>query len=321
MALIGNIKAFTGVPEEFESYIKKLKHLFTVNNVEENIKVSMLITLGGTSLFQVLKNLVAPNKPTYFTSQAVIGKLIKHFSPPVFEIHERFVFNRCEQKADQSISDYSVKLSKLANSFNFGQFLEEALRDRFVCVIREEGTQKKLLGYVYLTFQNACQLALASEVAQKQVNLLSEGGNINVLNRGKYRNPKFRSTLSADQSCRNCGRSHHRGKCPAEKWRCFNCAKLSHVKNLCPDIRPQPINVVQEKEYNIKSDEVNNDIFNLHTVSDVSNSAYHVTLNINNNNLTVEINTGACRTVMSVSKFKDVLNLALTPVNYKLTAV
>ncbi|XP_050502408.1 uncharacterized protein LOC126893175 [Diabrotica virgifera virgifera] len=257
MALIGNIEAFTGVPEEFESYIERLEHLFTVNKVEENMKVSMLITLGGTSLFQVLKNLVAPKKPTEFTFQEVKGKLIKHFSPPVSEIYERFVFNRCEQKADQSISDYSVELRKLANSCNFGQFLEEALRDRFVCGIRDEGTQKKLLGDVDLTFQSACQLALASEVAQKQVKLLSEGGNINVLNRGKHRNPKFRSTLSADQSCKNCGRSHHRGKCPAEKWRCFFCAKFGHVKNFCPDIRPQPVNVVQEEEYNIDSDEVN----------------------------------------------------------------
>ncbi|CAG9831627.1 unnamed protein product [Diabrotica balteata] len=67
------------------------------------------------------------------------------------------------------------RVRKLANSCDFGQFLEEALRDRFVCEIRDEGTQKKLLGEVDLTFQNACQLALASEVAQKQVKLLSEG--------------------------------------------------------------------------------------------------------------------------------------------------
>ncbi|XP_072400173.1 uncharacterized protein [Diabrotica undecimpunctata] len=158
MALIGNIETFTGVPEEFEFYIERLKHLFTVNKVEENMKVLMLITLGGISFFQVLKNLVAPKKPTNFTFQEVKGTLIEHFSPPVSEICERHVFNRCEQKAVQSISDYSVELRKLANSSNFRQFLEEALRDRFVCGIRDKGTQKKLL--VDLTFQNACQLAL-----------------------------------------------------------------------------------------------------------------------------------------------------------------
>ncbi|CAG9836711.1 unnamed protein product [Diabrotica balteata] len=189
MALIGNIEAFTGVPEEFESYIERLEHLFTVN--------------------KVLKNLVAPKKPTDFTFQEVKGKLIKHFSPPVSEIYERFIFNRCEQKADQSIFDYSVQLRKLANSCNFGQCLGEAPRGRFICGIKDEGTQKKLLDELDLTFQNACQLSLASEVAQ--VNLLSEGGNINALNKGKHRIPRFRSTLSADQSCKNCGRSHYRG--------------------------------------------------------------------------------------------------------------
>ncbi|CAG9830928.1 unnamed protein product [Diabrotica balteata] len=257
MALIGNIEAFTGVPEEFESYIERLAQLFIVNTVS-----------------MVLKNLVVP--PTDFTFQEVKEKLIKHFSPLVSEIYERFVFNRCEQKADQYIFDYSVELRKLAYSCNFGQFLEEALSDRFVCGIRVEGIQKKLLGEVDLTYQSACQLALASEVAQKQVKLLSEGEVIIEVN-VQLKNEDV-----------------------------LIVQKLGHVKNLYPDIQPQPMKVVQEEEYNIERDEVKNDIFTLHTVSDMSNSAYHVTLKINNNNLTFEVDTGARRAVNVCQPIKAV---------------
>ena len=47
----------------------------------------------------------------------------------------------------------------------FGAYLEEALRDRFVCGLRSETVQKKLLVKDDLTFQEAIRIAKASEQA------------------------------------------------------------------------------------------------------------------------------------------------------------
>ena len=52
----------------------------------------------------------------------------------------------------------------------FGTFLEEALRDRFVCGLRNKQTQKRLLAEKALTWKRAVEIALAMEVADKKAN-------------------------------------------------------------------------------------------------------------------------------------------------------
>nr|CAI5857046.1 unnamed protein product [Callosobruchus analis] len=164
MALIGNIEPFSGVAEEFEVYLERMKHLSRVNCVEDSLRVSMFVTLAGSKVYQTLKNLVAPRKPSDLTYIQITGLLRKHYSPPVSEICESFIFNKCNQKPDQSIADYIVELRKLASSCHFGQFLDDALRDRFVCLIRSEQLQADKL-----SFKTACQKAQAAELAEKQV--------------------------------------------------------------------------------------------------------------------------------------------------------
>ncbi|KAK9727715.1 hypothetical protein QE152_g19025 [Popillia japonica] len=110
MALIGTIEPFKGNPEEFESYLERIEHLFKVNVVLEDMKVSMFITLAGSSVYQTLKNLAAPRKPVELTYPEVTSLLSKHYAPPVSEIYERFIFNKCVQKSDQSIAEYIVEL-------------------------------------------------------------------------------------------------------------------------------------------------------------------------------------------------------------------
>ncbi|KAK9702585.1 hypothetical protein QE152_g29851 [Popillia japonica] len=119
MALIGTIEPFKGNSEEFESYLERIEHLFKVNVVLEDMKVnvvledmkvSMFITLTGSSVYQTLKNLAAPRKPVELTYEEVTSLLSKHYARSVSEIYERFIFNKCVQKSDQSIAEYFVEL-------------------------------------------------------------------------------------------------------------------------------------------------------------------------------------------------------------------
>ena len=48
--------------------------------------------------------------------------------------------------------------------------IEEALRDRFVCGLRNKQTQKRLLAEKALTWTRAVEIALAMEVVDKQAN-------------------------------------------------------------------------------------------------------------------------------------------------------
>ena len=96
------------------------------------------------------------------------AELKKHFEPKKVVIAERFNFHRRNQVPDESIVEYVAKLCKLTTNCDFGDYLEEALRDCSVCGLHSETTQKQLLTEVELTFQCAFEIAQAIEAAEKK---------------------------------------------------------------------------------------------------------------------------------------------------------
>ena len=94
-------------------------------------------------------------------------ELKKHFEQKKVVITERFNFYRRNQALDKSIAEYVAELRKLSTNCDFGDYLQEALRDHFVCRLRIETTQKQLLTEAELTFQHAVEIAQAIEAAEK----------------------------------------------------------------------------------------------------------------------------------------------------------
>ncbi|KAJ8931366.1 hypothetical protein NQ314_015733 [Rhamnusium bicolor] len=218
MALIGNIEQFKGNAEEFETYVERVEHLFKVNNVSQEMKVSMFITLAGSEVYQTLRNLAASRKPTELTT---------------------------------------------------------------------EGAKYK-----------------PQEVKGKPVKEPGESSS-----RGR---------------CKRCGRSHQMGRCPAIHWRCYVCSKYGHVAKLCLSKTTKVVGAVEEQgsadEYN-GYEEVNSDLLNLNTVRGNETAPYRVLLKLKQKRVAFEVDTGACKSVMSFRRFKEILNVLLKPVTYKLNVV
>ena len=70
----------------------------------------------------------------------------------------RFYFHRQDQDTNKSIAEYVAELRKLAAPCKFGDYLNEALRDRFVCGLRSKSTQERLLSEVDLTLTKAVSI-------------------------------------------------------------------------------------------------------------------------------------------------------------------
>ena len=90
----------------------------------------------------------------------------KHFETKLLVISERFKFNKRVQLPSETVSEYVAELRKLSEHYKFEAFLDNALRDRFVCGLRSEATQKKLLLEADLTFAKAIEIAQGMEVAR-----------------------------------------------------------------------------------------------------------------------------------------------------------
>ena len=68
-----------------------------------------------------------------------------HFNPKPLVIAERFHFHRHEQTSGESINDYVAELRRLATHCDFGDYLQQALRDHLICEIHHENAQQRLL--------------------------------------------------------------------------------------------------------------------------------------------------------------------------------
>ena len=116
-----------------------------------------------------------------------------------------------EQQADESITEYCAALRKHASTCQFGTFLDEALRDRLVCGMKDPATQRWLLAESKLTLAKALEIAQGMEAAVKQAQQLTNemstpAHSINFQNRRqrKRKNQRYEQTR-----CWRCNGQDH----------------------------------------------------------------------------------------------------------------
>ena len=104
---------------------------------------------------------------SYVERIEIVRALEKHYNPKPLEIAQSFHFGTQNQTSGESIGHYVLALKKLAIHCNYGEFLDRALGDRFVCGLSNPKIQNKLLNTEDLTFEKACRIAKAMKMAEK----------------------------------------------------------------------------------------------------------------------------------------------------------
>ncbi|UYV72289.1 K02A2.6-like, partial [Cordylochernes scorpioides] len=104
---------------------------------------------------------------------------------------------KMDQKSGEAISKYIIRLKEQAQRCNFGDFLQESLRDRFVAGIIDTPTQKKLLQEEGLTFEGALDIALSAESADNDIHNLKRSEDA-------HRSPQHLHAIN--NPCKHCGR-------------------------------------------------------------------------------------------------------------------
>ena len=152
-----------------------------------------------------------------------------------------FQFNGRVQKEGETIADFVAALRKLAESCQFGNVLEEMLRDRIVCGIRDNAVQRRLLAEPKLTFAKAFETVQAVESAEKSIVVLqaqkqerSEVPTVSTVELNAVVEEKPPSPHQTwTMQCSRCGGKHNSTKCPCIEWVCFKCGKKGHVARFC----------------------------------------------------------------------------------------
>ncbi|XP_043208221.1 uncharacterized protein LOC122373879 [Amphibalanus amphitrite] len=236
--------------ECFGGYTRRLEQYFVANDVDASQHVkrrAIFLSAIGPVTFALLEDLIAPASVTDVKYGDLVKVLSEHFEPSPSRILARYRFHTCDREDGASVSAYAATLRRLARPCQFSaEVLDEMLRDRLVCGIRNPRLQSRLLSTEDLTLSSALAIAQAFESAAANASELnrsspvsSERADLQPVHRVEERRPRqspsrVAATGGARAQCHRCRqRGHEPAVCPFRFRRCFSCGEVGHLRVAC----------------------------------------------------------------------------------------
>ena len=229
MAKHGTLGEYNADQEEWSVYTERLEHYFTANDVKDASKRrAILLSVCGARTYSLIRSLVAPDKVTDFNIEQLVEKVKAHQSPRPSVIAQRFKFNSRARQGGESIASFVAELRKLAEHCEFGDMLEDMLRDRLVSGIEDIQIQHHLLSESKLTLKRALEIASAMELAAKDAKVIRGTTNEPQVNKvtGSQLRPyatAYKQGGSKKAACYRCGNSHPFADCRYKNAVCREC--------------------------------------------------------------------------------------------------
>ncbi|KAL5500699.1 hypothetical protein EMCRGX_G012294 [Ephydatia muelleri] len=168
---MGVVGPFNPDTDDWVVYSERLEQFFKANGISdpENSEKqrAVLLSTCGNETYLLIRSLAAPDKPTDKSISEILELARDHFCPSRSVIVQCYNFNCRTQKEGETVSQFWAELRRLSEYCEFGNTLNDMLRDRLVCGIRDIKLQRRLLAERGLTFAKAFELAQVAELAEK----------------------------------------------------------------------------------------------------------------------------------------------------------
>ena len=224
-----------------------------------------------------------------------VRALNDHFVTQVNIPYERHQLREMSQKEDETIDQFSVRLRRKAETCDYGDHMEDEIRDQIISKCRStnlrrkflekgQGLKLKQLQDIARTFEavrrQSNSMSVASEEAQvNKVEMFNEKKYGNEYNRsgqsGHYAKDKNSLTMLNQKGhgneCYRCGQVGHFARnwsCPARNKTCAKCNIMGHFAVMCKSQKPQRKDFSQKVKYmQDQDDEDDSDEYSF-TISD-----------------------------------------------------
>ena len=302
---IGSMQEFQPGAEPIMAYLERLQAYLDANDVAEEKRTSVLVSTIGYKTYGVLRSLIAPDTPQSKSYSVLVEALKKHYQPKRLIIAERYMFNQRCQHPGESIADYVAELRRLATTCNFGNFMDDALRDRLVCGLASENFRRRLLADAdgTTTFAKAVELAQSFEQADKNAKAV-KGADAALKKLSAVPRRQQPDKSQQRKPCYRCGKTNHDSKdCRFADATCNYCKKKGHIAIVCRKKKGAQ-RTSNTKHVAPAFSDTDSEEFCLHTIKAQTSQPILVTLQVEDVSLSMELDTGAAYSVISEATFR-----------------
>ena len=239
MATHGKMSPFNASQEPWSTYKERLEFYFTANDITTaEQKRAVLLTVCGSATFQTVKSLVQPDTLATKSYDTLCTVLQNYFSPAPSVTVQRYKFHSRNQNPGESVASYVAELKSIGEHCKFaaptsGTLLEEMLRDRLVCGIRDSRIQRRLLQENSLTFQTAFETAQAMELAARDINDIQSRPHNRPSSSSLQEPVHLVRKHTKPPTCHRCGGQHLAPQCKFLDAICRACGKKGHIAKVC----------------------------------------------------------------------------------------
>ncbi|XP_032888189.1 uncharacterized protein K02A2.6-like [Amblyraja radiata] len=229
MAIKGKFGIFESNLETWDTYLERFDVFCTVNDIADDKKAVNLLNYMGAKTYGLAKGLLHPTKAANATFKQISDKLKEHLNPAPLFLSERFAFYKRDQQLEETVAQFLAELRTLAVFCKFDDFLNQALRDRFICGLKSETLLQILLAEGDIDLSKAFTMAMSFEKAQEGVAAIQQ------------KSPEFEThkLLPKAERCVRCGKTtHHQKDCWFKDKICNGCGKVGHIVRACRSKKP-----------------------------------------------------------------------------------
>ncbi|KAM3596467.1 uncharacterized protein V6R79_014960 [Siganus canaliculatus] len=315
MATYGTVGEFVEGSEDWTEYEERLGHFFSANEItEEAKKRSILLSACGAKTYKLIRNLATPRKPGDIPYDELVQLVANHHNPKPSVIVQRFKFHSHFRRQGQSVANFVAELRQLSEHCDFGPVLDDMLRDRLVCGINNDATQRRLLGEAPpLTFKKALEISQGMEMAANNAKDIQKGhggAQAAVVHQVKGETVKHAKRVE----CFRCGGAHYANDCKFKDAICHACSKKGHLAKKCRQEKGKrkpgagkthqsqaPTHHLEEEgvcSYNMFAVEVDEE------TDEEPPEPYYATVKVVGQDITFEVDSGATASVISEETYR-----------------
>ncbi|XP_037942747.1 uncharacterized protein K02A2.6-like [Teleopsis dalmanni] len=342
--------------EKWSIYIQQMHQHFVAHQVKDDVlKRACFLSWIGTETFELIQKLCDNNIENKSFGE-LLAKLDNHFEEKQHILAARFKFHLIRMKANQSYAEWVAELRGAAKECMFlctsetcqQSFIDNCIRVMVVIHTPHDKVRSAALQKTNPSLEEVLQIAAIYEATVKTCNEVRGeeiSQTVNEVNHSSSKkvkqnrsNIKSRNSVKGGQSCPACGKAHQRNQCYhyKNKTKCRLCTKQGHIAAVC---QSAVTGIQQNSNFKIRRQEQNRarDVYSMSDVSfesinanettevksvdsQLSSSKIFVDLNINNEILTFQVDTGATCSLIGLAAYKQLGRPSCGPTNKVLRA-